>query len=185
MIESRLAIKYATALFRAAKRAGEVQTISDDLRALSRLLRTSPNLKNFMESPQVLEGDKKKLIASSLKPSISEVLFSFLLLVIEKHRIGYLLSMAEEFDRLVKEDQGILEARLITARSLDETLLDQFRQELEEITGKRVEIETGVEPRLIGGVVVMVGGKVIDWSIRHQLDQLKEQMSALKVHESA
>lgn len=183
MIESRLAVKYATALFRSARRAGEVQAISDDLKAFSHLLRTSPKLKSFLESPQVLDKDKKGLVVSGFKPSISEVLFSFLLLVIEKHRIGYILSMADEFDRLVKEDQGILEARLIAARALNKTLLSQFRQELEASTGKRVEIETRVEPRLIGGIVVMVGDKVIDRSIRHQLDQLKEKMSALKVYE--
>ncbi len=184
MIESRVAIKYATALFRAAKRTDEVQSISDDLKTLSDLLRKSPRLKSFLESPQVLEKDKTDLLASGFKSSISGTLFSFLLLVMEKHRIQHLLLMAEEFEQLVKRDQGILEAQLITARELDETLQNQIRQELERSTGKKVEIVTRVEPRLIGGVVVKLGDKVIDRSIRHQLNQLKEQMSALKVHES-
>ena len=182
MIESRVAIKYATALFRTAKKTNQVEMISHDLEVLSNLLRKNLLLKNFLESPQVLEKDKKELLSSTFKPQISEALFSFLLLVVSKHRIGYLLSMAEEFQRLVKEDQGIVEARLITARSADQTLVDQIRQELEKSTGKKVEIKLEIDTYLIGGIVVILSDKIIDRSIRYQLGQLKEQMSALKVH---
>jgi F-type H+-transporting ATPase subunit delta len=133
----------------------------------------------------VLEKDKRKLIRSAFGPMISEALFSFLTLVVSKHRIQYLLSMADEFQKLVQEDQGIVEARLITARSTDGILVDQIRQELEKSTGKRVQIEHQMDPHLIGGAVVILGDKIIDRSIRHQLSQLREQMSALKVLQSA
>ena len=185
MIESRVSIKYATALFRTAKRTGQVETISADLLQLCDLLRKNSLLKGFLESPQVLEKDKEKLIGSALGPLISEALLSFLTLVVSKHRIQYLLSMAGEFRRLVQEDQGIVEARLITARSTDSILVDQIRQELEKSTGKRVQIKHQMDPHLIGGAVVILGDKIIDRSIRYQLSQLKEQMSALKVHQSA
>lgn len=182
MIESKAAIKYATALFRTAKRINQVEMISHDLEALSNLLKDNPLLKNFLESPQVLERDKKELLSFSFKPLISEALLSFLMLVVSKHRIGYLLSMAEEFQRLVKEDQGIVEARLITARSVDQALVDQIRQELEKSTGKKVEIKLEVDPSLIGGILVILGDKIIDRSIRYQLSQLKEQMLAMRAH---
>jgi F-type H+-transporting ATPase subunit delta len=86
---------------------------------------------------------------------------------------------------LVKEDQGIIEARLITARETDQKLLEQIRQELEKTTGKKVEMKKEIDPRLIGGMVIIVGDRVIDRSVRCQLNLLKDQMSALKVHESA
>ncbi len=182
MIESKVAIKYATALFRTAKRTAQVESISRDLEALSNLLKKNILLKNFLESPQVLEKDKRKLLNSTFKPLISEALLSFLMLVVSKHRISYLLSMAEEFQRLVKEDQGIVEACLITARSVDYALVDQIKKELEKSTGKQVEMKLKVDPSLIGGIVVILGDKIIDRSIRYQLSQLKDQMSALKVH---
>jgi F-type H+-transporting ATPase subunit delta len=182
MIESRVAAKYATALFRTAKRIAQLESISRDLTTLSELLIRNVLLKHFVESPQVLEKDKKELFTSTFKPLISEALFSFLMLVLSKHRIQYLLSMAEEFQRLVKEDQGIVEARLITARSLDQTLASQIREELEKNTGKKVEMKLEVDPSLIGGIVVILGDKIIDRSIRHQLSQLKDQMSSLKVY---
>lgn len=182
MIESKLAIKYATALFRTAKRTNQVEMISHDLEVLSDLLRENTLLKNFLESPQVLERDKKELLSSAFKSLISEALFSFLMLVVSKHRIQYLLFMAEELQRLVKEDQGIVEASLITARSVDQALVDQIRQELEKSTGKRVEMKLEIDPSLIGGIVVILGDKIIDRSIRYQLDQLKEQMLAMRVH---
>ncbi len=182
MIESKVAIKYATALFRTAKRTNQIESISHDLEALSNLLRKNPLLKNFLESPQVLEKDKKELLNSTFKPQVSEALLSFLMLVVSKHRIQYFLSMAEEFQRLLKEDQGIVEARLITARGVDQALVDQIRQELEKNTGKKVEIKLEIDPHLLGGIVVILGDKIIDRSIRYQLNQLKEQMTTLRVY---
>jgi ATP synthase F1 delta subunit len=182
MIESRVAIKYATALFRTAKRTDQIERISEDLLALSDLLRKNALLKNFLESPQVLEKDKKELVTSAFKPTVSEALFSFLMLVMSKHRIQHLLFMVKEFQRLVKEDRGIVEAQVMTARSLDEALADQIRQELERSSGKKVEMSLEVDPYLIGGIVVILGDKIIDRSIRYQLSQLKEQMVTLKVY---
>ena len=182
MIESRVAIKYATALFRTAKRTNQVESISHDLSILSHLLSRDTLLKNFLESPQVLEKNKKEFINFTFKPLISEALFSFLMLVLSKHRIQYLMSMAEEFERLVKQDQGIVEACLTTARSLDKTLADQIHQEMERNTGKRIEMKLNIDASLIGGIMIILGDKVLDRSIRYQLSQIKEQMSALKVY---
>ncbi len=182
MIESKIARKYATALFHTAKRTKQVEIISRDLLALSDLLNKNLPLKHFLESPQVLEKKKKELLHSAFKTSVSPALFSFLMLVVEKHRIGYILSMAEEFQRLVKEDQGIVEVRLITAHPADRDLVEQIRQELEKSSGKKVEIKLETDAHLIGGIVVIFGDKIIDRSIRYQLNQLKEQMVSLKVY---
>ena len=182
MIESRVAIKYATALFRTAKKINQVESISSDLELISDLVGKNPLLKNFLESPQILEKEKKGLFSTTFKDRISEALFSFLMLVVSKHRIQYLLPMAKEFNRVAKEDQGIVQARLITARVVDEKLVEQIKQELEKETKKKVEMKLETDPSLIGGIVIILGDRIIDRSIRHQLNQLKEQMSALRVY---
>jgi len=182
MIESRVAIKYATALFRTAKRINQVESISSDLELISDLVGKNPLLKNFLESPQILEKEKKGLFSTTFKDRISEALFSFLMLVVSKHRIQYLLPMAKEFNRVAKEDQGIVQARLITARRLDQRVTEEIRQELEKNTGKKVEMDVQIDPDLIGGIVIILGDKIIDRSIRYQLNQLREQMSALRVY---
>lgn len=182
MIESRIARKYGTALFRTAKRTNQVERISHDLEVISNLVTKNLSLKNFLESPQVLEKEKKELLSGILKDRVSEALFSFLMLVVSKHRIQYLLPIASEFARLVKEDQGIVEARLITARSVDRSLVEEIKQELEKNTGKKVEMQIEIDPHLIGGTIIILGDKIIDKSIRHQLNQLKEQMSTLRVY---
>jgi F-type H+-transporting ATPase subunit delta len=182
MIESRLAGKYGTALFRTAKRINQVERISHDLEVISELVGKSPLLKNFLESPQILEKEKKELISTTFKDLIPEALFSFLMLVVSKHRIQYLIPIASEFGRLVKEDQGIVEARLIAARIIDQKLVEEIRQELEKSTDKKVEIKIEIDPDLIGGIVIILGDRIIDRSIRYQLNQLKEQMSTLRVY---
>ena len=182
MIESRVAGKYAHALFSAAKKIKQVDTISVDLGTISRLLTEIPHLKILLESPQILEKEKRELISNTFRDRISEVLLSFLLLVLSKHRIAYLLPMADEFGRLVKEDQGIVTAQLITVRQLEPALMEDIVHELEKTTGKKIELKTEIDPSLIGGIVIVLGDKIIDRSIRYRLNQFKEQMSALRVY---
>jgi F-type H+-transporting ATPase subunit delta len=182
MIESRVARKYASALFFSSKRIQQVESIFADMEAISDLLRKLPHLKSFLESPQILEKEKEELFAASFKGRISEALYSFLLLVLTKHRIPYLLPMAEEFKRLVKEDQGIVSARLISARLMEASQNEQIKTELEKSSGKKVELETQVDPDLIGGMIIILGDRIIDRSIRYQLNQLKEQMSSIRVY---
>jgi F-type H+-transporting ATPase subunit delta len=182
MIESQVARRYASALFRTAKRVDQVDRILDDLKAIADLLRGDPNLKNFLEAPQILDQYKRELITTVFKHLVSEVLFSFLLLVLNKHRIEYLLAMTAEYERLVKEDQGILQARIITARALDSIFKSRLKEELEKSTDKKIEIILRIEPQIIGGIVVILGNKIIDQSIKHELDELKEKMLALRVH---
>jgi F-type H+-transporting ATPase subunit delta len=182
MIESQVARRYASALFRTAKRVDQVDRILDDLKAIADLLRKDPNLKNFLEAPQILDQYKRELFTMAFKHLVSEALFSFLVLVLEKHRIEYLLAMTAEYERLVKEDQGILQARVITARALDPVFKNRLKEELEKNTGKKIEMILMIEPKIIGGIIVILGNKIIDRSIRHELDELKEEMLALRVH---
>ena len=182
MIESQVARRYATALFRTAKRIDQTDRILDDLKAIADLLRKDPNLKNFLEAPQILDQYKRELFTTAFKDIISEALFSFLVVVLNKHRIEYLLAMAKDYERLVKEDQGILQARVTTTRALDPVFKNRLKEELEKTTGKRIEMILKIDPQIIGGIIVILGNKIIDRSIRHQLDELKEEMLALRVH---
>lgn len=182
MIESQVARRYATALFKTAKRISQTDRILDDLKAIADLLRKDPNLKKFLEAPQILDQYKRELFTTAFKHLVSEALFSFLILVQGKHRIEYLLAMAEEYERLVKEDQGILQTHVITARALDPVLNHRLKEELEKNTGKRIEMISKIDPEIIGGIVVVLGNKIIDKSIRHQLDELREDMLAIRVH---
>ncbi len=182
MIESQVARRYAAALFRTAKRTDQVERILDDLKAIADLLRKDPSLKNFLEAPQILDQYKRELITSAFKDLISEALFSFLVVVLDKHRTEYLQAMAKEYERLVKEDQGILQARVTTTRALDPLFRDRLRDELEKTTGKKIEMLLRIDPKIIGGIIVILGNKIIDRSIRHQLNELKEEMLTLAVH---
>ena len=182
MIESQVARRYATALFRTAKRVDQTDRILDDLKAIADLLRGDPNLKNFLEAPQILDQYKRELFTTAFKDIISEALFSFLVLVLDKHRIEYLLAMAKDYERLVKEDQGILQARVTTTRALYPVFKNRLKEELEKTTGKRIEMILKIDPQIIGGIIVILGNKIIDGSIRHQLDELKEEMLAIRVH---
>lgn len=182
MISSEVGKKYANALFKLAKKDNLTDSTLEEFGSILRILRENPVFKNFLEAPQILDRDKKNLLRDLFEGKISEILVSFLTLLVDRKRIAYLVDMFPEFERLVKEDKGILVAQVTTAIPVDEILYRSLKQKLETKTQKKIEMTNRVDPGIIGGVVVVLGHKVIDHSIRYQLSQLKEKISQTRVH---
>jgi F-type H+-transporting ATPase subunit delta len=182
MISSEVGKKYASALFKLTKKEKLTDPVLEEFRSISRILRENPTFKNFLEAPQILEKDKKDFLKGLFEGKISEVLLSFLTLLVDRKRIKYLLDIFPEYERLVKEEKGILLAEVTTAIPLKEAFYQRLKEKLERKTQKKIEMIKRVDPDIIGGVVVVLGDKVIDHSIRYQLGELKERVSEVRVH---
>jgi F-type H+-transporting ATPase subunit delta len=122
-------------------------------------------------------AEKKAVLDGVLADlSISPMVKNFLGLLAEKERLGYLPDIAAYYRTLLDESQGVVRGRLVTAVGLAEARQDQIKTKLEAQTGKKLVLDFAVDPDILGGVVLKVGDKVLDASLRAQLQILKEQI---------
>jgi len=182
MISQEVADRYANALFALAKSKDQIDAVLSDLETISDLLEKNKEAKEFLESPQIMVENKKKVLQSVFQGKINQDLFYFLLLLLEKRRIEYISDIAREFEQLVKEFHGVIEAQVVTAVSLEEYQTNSLKQKLERKTNKKIQMKLIVEPKIIGGVIVSLRNQIIDRSIRRGLDVLKEKMCSIKVY---
>lgn len=183
MIRDRaIARRYAVALFGAARHAGVAEEVLTDLVAVQELEKLDPGLQRFLEAPDVLTEHKVAVLSSVFKGRVHELVERILDLMLRKKRIQHFPFVQEAYRGLVEDDLGIARAQVTTAVPLNPALAKELMQRLENLTGKRVRIETRVDPALIGGVVTVVGGKILDGSLRHRLADLRDQLLGLRVY---
>ncbi len=178
-----VAHRYAAALFGAARSRSEDEAVLADLQSIERLYELDPALKTFLEAPDVLAEQKEALIRGVLGGRVSELVVRFLLLMLRKKRIQHLSIVFGHYRKLVEELHGIERARVVTAVPLAPDLAEPLRQRLETLSGKRVLLELRVDPAVLGGVVVTLGDKIIDGSLRHRLDEMRDRLLRARVRE--
>lgn len=183
MVDQIASKRYAVALFNAAESAGEgiTEQIQKELSLISDLWQKNAQLRAFLEAPQISGEEKDKLLQTTFQGRISELLLQFLLFLLSKGRLENIVGIDTQYDGLLKEKEGLVEAQVITASPLDEKLSLSLKEKMEKKTGKKVSLIFKLDPQIIGGIRVIVGNQIIDKSIRTELDRLREDLLSLKV----
>ena len=182
MEATQVAHRYASGLFELTQEKNVSERVHDDLSAIADLLAQDKTLLNFLAAPQLLESDKEAVIEKAFKDKVQEYLYNFLQLLVLKHRTDFLVEIAEEYEKLYNESRGLVATRLITAVPLSAEESGKILDKLNALTGKTVTLVPEVDPAIIGGAIAVIGDKVIDRSVRHDLRQLREQLMELKVN---
>ena len=182
MRDTRVAQRYAHALFLVAKSKDNIDIITSELFQLRSFIENDTRFIAFLEAPQIMTEHKIAMIKSLFASRLSPPLLSFLFLLIEKHRIELLSEMAREFEKLVEDHRGIIRARVTTAIPVDDDFKSRLKAKLESMTGKKIEIIHRIDHEIIGGVIVQLDFKVIDNSVRHKLADLKHDLLSIKVY---
>lgn len=183
-MESRIAKKYATALFLLATDRKIEDAVWTDLSALGEVLKNDRRLLKVIAAPQIPDEDKHKLIRTVLAGA-QEAVLNFMLFVIDKGRTEHIPRMIEIFGQLLDEARSVVEAEITSAVPLKDDEVARIVQRLERVSGKKVRHRVRVDSEILGGVVVIIGGEIIDHSVRHDLLRLRESLQALKVHQAA
>jgi F-type H+-transporting ATPase subunit delta len=176
---SIIARNYAETLLTLAQKHGGVEAVDVYGRAIddvAELLRREPRVREFLETPRVdLEG-KKRAVRASFGGGVPEYFLRFLLIVVEKRRQGLLRQIAEEYRGLVDEARNRVRAQVTLAQAPTPELEREIVASLERRLGKTVIATFQVEPELIGGVVIRVGERILDGSVRRKLGSLRRRM---------
>lgn len=177
-----IASRYAEALFESAKASQELDAVLEQLLAIGGLIREHAGLRQLMNNPDVDPVDKVGVIERVLgADGWSALTREFVAMVVARARPEHLPEMAEALQALVDEDRGHVRIQVRSARPIAPQTLERIRARMAEREGKQVTMDTQLDPRLIGGVQVVLGHRVIDGSVRRQLADLRERLLAVRV----
>ncbi len=176
-ISTGIAARYATAVYDLAKEAKKVKAIETDLNALSDVMATSGDFNALINSPVYSRDEQGAAIgALAAKMSLSPIMSNTLALMAQKRRLFVLPQLVQSLRDIIAEDKGELTADVTSAKALTKTQADKLAKTLKARMGKTVTINATVDESLIGGLVVKVGSKMIDTSIRSKLNSLQNAM---------
>lgn len=181
MIAHEVAKKYSTALFNIVKEKGLIETAYQQFEELDNLVRTDDTLLRFLLAPHILDRQKVGLVRNVFGPRLDPLFVEFLLVLVKKYRIGYLHEIIESFRKLVADERGMIVAQIVTAQPLTDAERSDLSTQLQARTGKTIELEEKVDPSILGGMIVILGDRIIDGSVRCSLGLLKEKLMKLKV----
>jgi F-type H+-transporting ATPase subunit delta len=168
---------YATALFGAAKDRGKLDAIRDQLGQFVDAFSENRELQLFFFSPYFSSAEQSSGLERAIADAEPELL-NFLELLIEKHRMPVIFRIRRQFDALWAKENKRLGVTVTSAVELDPEVASRIGSEIEEQTGNTVELETRVDPHILGGLVVQVGNMVLDTSIRNRLEKLRKSVAS-------
>ena len=171
---SGVAQRYASSLFELALDAGAVEAVSADLDRFQALLNESDDLKRLVASP-VFSAKEQFAAISALteKAGITGLVANFLKVVANNRRLFAVPGMIVAYHEIAAAQRGEITAEVTSAHALDEAQETELKAALKSVTGKEVTVVVTVDPTILGGLIVKVGSRQIDTSLRTKLSTLK------------
>jgi F-type H+-transporting ATPase subunit delta len=175
-----MAGRYAAALFELAKERRQFDQVERDLATLTRMLEESADLRRLVLSPVITADEQAKGLGALLaRAGITGLAGNFVNLIVRNRRLFALADMIKAYGALLARERGEVNADVTSAHPLTTGQMQTLSDTLRASIGKNVRIETRVDPNLLGGLVVKVGSRMIDSSLRTKLNNLKVVMRGI------
>ncbi|HEY2138238.1 MAG TPA: F0F1 ATP synthase subunit delta [Xanthobacteraceae bacterium] len=176
-IISGMAGRYATALFELALDNNAVDLVKADLEKFEGLIGESPDFARLVRSPVFSTEDQARALAAVLaRIGITGLTAQFLMVVASNRRLFFVGDMVRAFRAMVARHNGEVTAQVTVAERLSDAHRAAIKDALNSITGKDVGLDVKVDPAIIGGLVVKLGSRMVDSSLRTKLNSIKHAM---------
>jgi F-type H+-transporting ATPase subunit delta len=173
--------RYASALFDLAQEQRSLDAVAADMTSLQRMLDESADLKRLVRSPAFSADDQGRAMKAILtKAGISGLSSNFIALVARNRRLFALEDMLKAFRALMARHRGEVAADVTSASPLSESQLSALRTAIGASTGKTIQLNTRVDPSILGGLIVKVGSRMVDSSLKTKLESLKTRMKEVR-----
>jgi ATP synthase F1 delta subunit len=179
-----VATTYAEALYESAADQDAVEPVARDVAAFAEGVAGSDELRAVLENPEI-EVRQKKAAVAVLTEDAHPLVRNFLQLLLDRGRIEDLPEIAEAVADRVARAQGRLEVTAVTAVPLTDDLRQRIIARVRQETGSEVDLSETVDPEIVGGLVLRVGQSVVDGSVRHRIEELRERLRAAPVDTAA
>jgi len=177
---SGLAERYAAALFELADERRMLDEVATDLRQLRSMLAASPDLARLVRSPILRRSEQGKAIAAlAERADFTPLVRDFLAVVAKNRRLFAVPAMIDAYLEELAKRRGEVTAEVTSAQPLSESQLGLLSEQLRRSVGRRVSVDVRVDPGLIGGMIVKLGSRMIDGSVRSKLQRLQLAMKGI------
>ena len=174
---SGLAGRYATALFELARDSGTLDDVAGDLASLKTLIGESADLARLVRSPVFSRDDQARAMGAVLeKAGAADLTRRFIGLVASKRRLFALPDIINAYASLLAHHRGEVSAHVVSAYPLDDAQMQTLGETLKAAAGRDVQIDTAVDQEILGGLIVRMGSRMIDSSLRTKLTNLQVAM---------
>ncbi|MBC2705913.1 ATP synthase F1 subunit delta [Desulfobacula sp.] len=169
--------RYAKALILIGQEDGQAEQYNAELESVVGLFDTQEGFESALTNPLYNKNDRKKVLEAVLAAiDLSAIMKSFLILLFDKGRIGFLREIASYYKDLADELKGVVKASIVSATELSSEAVDKIKESLSKKTGKTIVLNVQQDSSLIGGVVTKIGDLVMDGSVKTQLMNMRETL---------
>lgn len=173
---SRIAFRYSKALFELSLENETFAEVENDLMSIKNIIENNDTFKSFLVNPLIPAKVKTEKLKSIFKNSVNKLTLNFLIFLSSKKRSEFLLEVIERFEEYATEYKGILKAQLYSVFPLDSNQKETIKNRLEKDTKKIVHLTENIEKSLLGGFIVKIRDSVVDYSLRRQIEKLREKL---------
>jgi F-type H+-transporting ATPase subunit delta len=172
-------VRYARALFDVARKEGDIDQAGRDLAAFAQLVAGHDQLPRVLSNPAIPAPRKRAVVEQLLARAgaVSPIVSKLLLLLADRDRLAILPEIAAAYQDQLMAHAKVVRAEVVTAIGLPADRVDALRQGLARATGREVQLETRVDPAIIGGAITRIGSTVYDGSVTRQLEKMKEALT--------
>ena len=175
-----IADRYSAALFELAEQHAALDAVAADLKTLTAMVAESVDLRRLLRSPVISRADQQKAVAVlAERAGFNGLTKKFLGLVAQNRRLFALDGVIEAFLNRLAAKRGEVAAQVASAVALTETQVDAIGAALKKVVGSNVTLDLTVDPSLLGGLVVKVGSRMVDGSLRTKLQHLQLAMKGV------
>ena len=173
---NNIAPGYAASLYALARAEGAVDTLEDQMFALSKGIAASRDLRDYLSDAAVPAEQQKKALGEILQPDVSPIVRGYVDILIDTGKAALIVDVADAFVALVQDEKKQVLAEVTSAVPLTPELVEQLVAELGKTSGRKVNVKNSIDESIVGGLVVKMEGKIIDLSIRRKLDTLRDSL---------
>lgn len=171
------AVSYAKALFELASAEDEVRRVEADLETVVATIKGHLKLKEVLGDAQFPPDKKRDIVRQVFGEKLSPLTLNMLAMLVDAGRDGELAAVATAFAEIAEAGTGAVTAKVTTAVPLTDELRAALVKKLSAQAGKDVALREAVDPSVLGGVVVEMGGRILDGSVRGRLSEMRNQLS--------
>lgn len=176
MAELTIDLTYGTALFKAAQETGKTDRIMEEATEVLGILQQEPDLHAFINYPAISAAEKKATVEKIFGGKICDELLNFIYVLIDKRRTMHFEKMIKVYKKLMDRQEGFSYGTVYSVEPLEEHRVRELEEDISKLLAANVKLENETDPKLIGGVKILVDGKIIDVSVRKKLNDLQRRI---------